>query len=75
MAQQVSFSELVGFFEGGPAAAQQVLLPRGWVHIGSDNFQDSVEHCSGKSYLYGLPLTPPDSTGYGQWINVDTEGN
>ncbi|MCA8829747.1 hypothetical protein [Hymenobacter pini] len=74
VAQQVRFSELVSFFEGGPAVAQQVLFPRGWVHAGFDTFQDSVQHCAGKSYLYGFPLTPPDSTGYGQWINVDTEG-
>ncbi|SET09033.1 hypothetical protein [Hymenobacter actinosclerus] len=74
-AQQVSFSELVSFYEGGPAVAQQTLLPRGWLYTGEDTFQDSREHCAGKSVLFGLPLTPPDSTGYGHWINVDTEGN
>lgn len=75
VAQQVSFAELVSFYEGGPAAAQQVLLPRGWLYTGEDTFQDSLEHCAGKSVLFGLPLTPPDSTGYGYRINVDTEGS
>ncbi|SDX38167.1 hypothetical protein [Hymenobacter psychrophilus] len=74
-AQQVSFSELVDFYEGGPAAAQRILLPRGWLYTGEDTFQDSRENCAGKSILFGLPLTPPDSTGYGHWINVDTEGS
>lgn len=34
-----------------------------------------MQHCSGSSHLFGWPLTPPDSAGYGQWISVDTEGN